>query len=142
MRDFLLDEHDRAFRAEARDTLRRELLPRAAAIEDHDDWNAVKAVVRTLGEAGYLKLMFADLYRGSLSKPVLRRPHRANPGRRWPHQGFGRAEQIYRDARALPIVGGTSEMAKYLIAVADLPAPCIRRRLRHGVRLRHPRRLR
>ena len=35
---------------------------------------------------------------------------------------FGRAEQIYRDARALPIVGGTSEMAKYLIAVADLPA--------------------
>jgi alkylation response protein AidB-like acyl-CoA dehydrogenase len=35
---------------------------------------------------------------------------------------FGRAEQIYRDARALPIVGGTSEMAKYLIAVADLPS--------------------
>ena len=35
---------------------------------------------------------------------------------------FGRAEQIYRDARALPIVGGTSEMARYLIAAADLPA--------------------
>ncbi len=35
---------------------------------------------------------------------------------------YGRAEQIYRDARALPIVGGTSEMAKYLIASADLPA--------------------
>ncbi len=35
---------------------------------------------------------------------------------------YGRAEQIYRDARALPIVGGTSEIAKYLIAVADLPA--------------------
>lgn len=34
---------------------------------------------------------------------------------------YGRAEQIYRDARALPIVGGTSEMAKYLIAAADLP---------------------
>jgi alkylation response protein AidB-like acyl-CoA dehydrogenase len=34
---------------------------------------------------------------------------------------FGRAEQIYRDARALPIVGGTSEMARYLIAAADLP---------------------
>ncbi len=34
---------------------------------------------------------------------------------------YGRAEQIYRDARALPIVGGTSEMAKYLIAFADLP---------------------
>jgi alkylation response protein AidB-like acyl-CoA dehydrogenase len=35
---------------------------------------------------------------------------------------FGRAEQIYRDARALPIVGGTSEIARYLIALADLPA--------------------
>ena len=35
---------------------------------------------------------------------------------------FGRAEQIYRDARALPIVGGTSEIVRYLIATADLPA--------------------
>ena len=34
---------------------------------------------------------------------------------------YGRAEQIFRDARALPIVGGTTEMAKYLIASADLP---------------------
>jgi alkylation response protein AidB-like acyl-CoA dehydrogenase len=34
---------------------------------------------------------------------------------------YGRAEQIYRDARSLPIVGGTSEMARYLIASADLP---------------------
>ena len=34
---------------------------------------------------------------------------------------FGRAEQIYRDARALPIVGGTSEIVRYLIATADLP---------------------
>jgi alkylation response protein AidB-like acyl-CoA dehydrogenase len=34
---------------------------------------------------------------------------------------YGRAEQIYRDARALPIVGGTNEMARYLIAAADLP---------------------
>jgi alkylation response protein AidB-like acyl-CoA dehydrogenase len=33
----------------------------------------------------------------------------------------GRAEQIYRDARALPIVGGTSEIVRYLIASADLP---------------------
>ena len=33
----------------------------------------------------------------------------------------GRAEQIYRDARALPIVGGTNEMMRYLIASADLP---------------------
>ena len=31
---------------------------------------------------------------------------------------YGRAEQIYRDARALPIVGGTSEIARYLIATA------------------------
>ena len=71
MRDFLLDQQDRAFRAEVCDVLRRELLPRAAAIEDHDDWNAIKAVVRALGEAGYLKLMFKELYRGSLSKPGL-----------------------------------------------------------------------
>jgi alkylation response protein AidB-like acyl-CoA dehydrogenase len=34
---------------------------------------------------------------------------------------YGRAEQIYRDARALPIVGGTSEMVRYLVAAADLP---------------------
>ncbi|MGH2915944.1 MAG: acyl-CoA dehydrogenase family protein [Solirubrobacteraceae bacterium] len=34
---------------------------------------------------------------------------------------YGRAEQIYRDARALPIVGGTSEIARYLIARAQLP---------------------
>ncbi len=71
MRDFLLDDQDRAFRTEVRALMRRELLPRAAAIEDHDDWNAIKAVVRALGEAGYLKLMFADLYRGSLANPGL-----------------------------------------------------------------------
>ncbi|TLY73551.1 MAG: acyl-CoA dehydrogenase, partial [Gammaproteobacteria bacterium] len=34
---------------------------------------------------------------------------------------YGRAEQIYRDARALTIVGGTSEMVKYLIAASALP---------------------
>jgi alkylation response protein AidB-like acyl-CoA dehydrogenase len=34
---------------------------------------------------------------------------------------YGRAEQIYRDARALPIVGGSSEMAKYLIASREMP---------------------
>jgi len=71
MRDFLLTDVDRAFRGEVSDFLRRELLPRAPAIEDNDDWNAVKAVVRALGEAGYLKLMFADLYRGSLASPGL-----------------------------------------------------------------------
>ena len=35
---------------------------------------------------------------------------------------YGRCEQIYRDARALPIVGGSSEMAKYLIAAREMPA--------------------
>ena len=34
---------------------------------------------------------------------------------------FSRAEQLYRDARAMPIVGGTSEMAKYVIASRDMP---------------------
>jgi alkylation response protein AidB-like acyl-CoA dehydrogenase len=35
---------------------------------------------------------------------------------------FGRAEQIYRDARALPIVGGTNEIVKYLIASREMPS--------------------
>ena len=34
---------------------------------------------------------------------------------------FGRAEQIYRDARPLTIVGGSSEMCKYLIAAKEMP---------------------
>ena len=71
MRDFLLEAHDRAFREEVRAFLARELAPRTAAIEDHDDWSAVKAVVAALGAAGYLRLMFADLYRGSLARPGL-----------------------------------------------------------------------
>ena len=71
MQDFLLTDEDRAFRNEARAFLQRELAPRAADIEDRQDWNAVKQVVRALGEAGYLRLMFADLYRGSLKQPGL-----------------------------------------------------------------------
>src|SRR5262249_2370636 len=71
MRDFLFNEHDRRFRAETRAFLGQELAPRAAAIEDADDWEAMKAVVRALGEAGYLKLMFKDLYRGPLDMPGL-----------------------------------------------------------------------
>lgn len=71
MRDFILTDEDRAFRAEVRDFLARELAPRCVAIERDEDWEAVKAVVRALGEAGYMKLMFADLYRGSLTKPGL-----------------------------------------------------------------------
>jgi alkylation response protein AidB-like acyl-CoA dehydrogenase len=71
MRDFILNKKDQAFRTELAGFLERELLPRAPAIENNDDWNAVKAVVRALGEAGYLKLMFSDLYRGSLAAPGL-----------------------------------------------------------------------
>ena len=71
MRDFILDQRDRAFRAEVRDFLARELVPRAADIEDRDDWDAIRTVVAALGDAGYLRLMFPDLYRGSLAKPGL-----------------------------------------------------------------------
>ena len=71
MHDFLLTDADRAFRSEVRDFLARELLPRTSAIENEDDWGAVKLVVRALGEAGYLRLMFPDLYRGVLERPGL-----------------------------------------------------------------------
>jgi alkylation response protein AidB-like acyl-CoA dehydrogenase len=71
MRDFFLSEADRTFRAEVREVLMRELAPRAAAIEDEEDWEAVKAAVRAVGEAGYLTVMFPDLYRGGLSSPGL-----------------------------------------------------------------------
>ncbi len=71
MRDFLLTDSDRAFRVELRDFLARELLPRASAIENEDDWTAVVQAIRTLGEAGYLTLMFPDLYRGPLERPGL-----------------------------------------------------------------------
>lgn len=71
MRDFILNDEDRAFRSGARDFLERELGPRAAAIEDNDDWAAVKSVVAALGRAGYLKVMFPDLYRGALKHPGL-----------------------------------------------------------------------
>lgn len=71
MHDFFLSDEDRAFRAEVRQFLERELGPRASSIEDDQDWEAVKAAVRALGEAGYLTLMFPDLYRGNLPKPGL-----------------------------------------------------------------------
>ncbi len=71
MRDFFMTDEDRAFRTEIRDFLSRELAPLAESIERNEDWEAVKRVVRALGEAGYMKLMFADLYSGSLSKPGL-----------------------------------------------------------------------
>lgn len=71
MRDFLLTAEDRAFRADAHSLLAAQLLPRAAAIEEREDWDSVKAAVREVGKAGYLKLMFADLYRGPLQRPGL-----------------------------------------------------------------------
>ncbi|CAN5715492.1 acyl-CoA dehydrogenase [soil metagenome] len=71
MRDFFLTDEDRAFRAEIRAFLERELAPRAEAIERNEDWEAVRQVVRALGAAGYLKLMFRDLYRGPLAAPGL-----------------------------------------------------------------------
>ncbi|MFT4065434.1 acyl-CoA dehydrogenase family protein [Paraburkholderia sp.] len=71
MKDFLLDAADRAFRAEVRDVLQRELAPRMADIEERQDWSAVRHVVRALGEAGYLRLMFPDLYQGPLVQPGL-----------------------------------------------------------------------
>lgn len=71
MRDYFMNDEDRAFRAQARDFLSRTLAPRAEAIERDEDWNAVKDVVRALGDAGYLRLMFPDLYSGPLSPPGL-----------------------------------------------------------------------
>lgn len=71
VRDFLLDDADRAFRAEARAFLARELAPRAPAIETERDWDAIRAAIRALGEGGYLSLMFPDLYRGELARPGL-----------------------------------------------------------------------
>jgi alkylation response protein AidB-like acyl-CoA dehydrogenase len=71
MHDFLLTEEERNFRAEIRAFLGRELAPRCEAIERDSDWDAVKAVVRALGAAGYLKLMFSDLYDGTISAPGL-----------------------------------------------------------------------
>ncbi|NQV80915.1 MAG: acyl-CoA dehydrogenase family protein [Alphaproteobacteria bacterium] len=71
MRDFILSDVDRAFRGEIHDFLNRELAPHAAAIEDHKDWGAVKRIVRVIGAAGYLRLMFRDLYKGSLAHPGL-----------------------------------------------------------------------
>jgi alkylation response protein AidB-like acyl-CoA dehydrogenase len=71
MRDFLLGDEDRAFRAEVRELLARELAPRARAIEEDGDWDAVRAAVRALGEAGHLELMFPDRYAGPLRRPGL-----------------------------------------------------------------------
>lgn len=51
--------------------LKAELLPRAAAIEAHKDRASVRAAVRFVCQAAYLKRMFAHLYEGSLAHPGL-----------------------------------------------------------------------
>lgn len=71
LQDFLLTDEDRAFRMEVRRVLASTLAPLAHRIENEDDWSAVKQGIRAIGEAGYLKLMFADLYQGSLTRPGL-----------------------------------------------------------------------
>lgn len=70
-RDFLLDGEARAFRAEVHAFLERELAPLADAIENDNDWNAVKTGIAALGRAGYLRLMFRDHYDGPLAAPGL-----------------------------------------------------------------------
>ena len=71
MKNPLLDAADLAFQEEVRAFLQRELAPRAAAIENLQDWSAVSSAVRAVGAAGYLRLMFPDLYEGSLASPGL-----------------------------------------------------------------------
>lgn len=71
MHDFFLSDEDRAFRAEVRDFMAQELAPRVDAIERDQNFSAQLQVARALGEAGYLKVMFRDLYKGNLSKPGL-----------------------------------------------------------------------
>lgn len=71
MQDFFLSDADRAFRAEVRAFMQTELAPEIAGIEHDKDWDAVTRVVRKLGEAGYMKVMFPDLYKGGLDAPGL-----------------------------------------------------------------------
>ncbi|MER9545268.1 acyl-CoA dehydrogenase family protein [Mesorhizobium sp. M0437] len=66
-----LAEEDRSFRAEVRAFMSRELAPKVDAIERDQDFGAQLAIIGALGETGYLKLMFPDLYRGALPKPGL-----------------------------------------------------------------------
>lgn len=73
MRDLFLADEDRAFRTEVRDFLARELAPRVDAIEVHQDFAAQLDVALPLGQAGHLKPMFRDPYRGKLANRGL--PH-------------------------------------------------------------------
>ncbi|HEV7367476.1 acyl-CoA dehydrogenase family protein [Arenibaculum sp.] len=69
--DYLLDAEARAFRHEVRAAMARELAPLAEAIENDNDWEAVKTGIAALGRAGYLRPMFPDHYSGPLSAPGL-----------------------------------------------------------------------
>jgi alkylation response protein AidB-like acyl-CoA dehydrogenase len=67
----LLSEADEALQMQMRAFLECELAPRALAIEGRQDWDALKAAVRAVGAAGYLRLMFRDQYQGPLADPGL-----------------------------------------------------------------------
>lgn len=71
MRDFLLSDADRAFRAELHEFLSRELEPRAAAIETGDDWTAVGDALASLGAAGYLRAVFPSVHGRVREQPGL-----------------------------------------------------------------------
>ena len=71
MHDFFLTDEDRAFRAEVRAMMQRELGSRVDRIERERDFTAQLEIARALGEAGWLKVMFRDLYKGLLENPGL-----------------------------------------------------------------------
>jgi butyryl-CoA dehydrogenase len=71
MRDFFLTDEDRAFAHRDPRLPQPRTRPSRRKIERDEDWEAVKQVVRALGAAGYMKLMFRDLYDGWLSQPGL-----------------------------------------------------------------------
>ncbi len=70
MQDFFLTDADRSFRAEVRAFMQTELAPEIAGIENNKDWDAVLRVVRKLGEAGYMKVMFPIFIPGLWRHPA------------------------------------------------------------------------
>jgi alkylation response protein AidB-like acyl-CoA dehydrogenase len=71
MKDFLLNAEDKAFRAEVREFMIRVLEPASYKIEADESWLDVMRVVDQLGDTGYMKVMFPDLYDGPLTAPGL-----------------------------------------------------------------------
>lgn len=69
--DFLLNDEERAMRAEVRGFFARELAPRARTIEDDAAWEPLREAVRLTGEAGYLALLVPELYPGTVEEPGL-----------------------------------------------------------------------